>query len=131
MRSACFRVGEKVAWNAFAIVDGFGQKAPPVHAAKDLVDNIMAEVRQADHEVSTPEGASSEELAYALQDSFTKALPQVCHPLLFAMLYGHFGYTLAANWVPGVCLCPNLHVPSYCPYAFPACVALCGVQASA
>ena len=115
--------GKKVAWNAFAIVDGFGQKAPPVHAAKDLVDNVMAEVRQAGQVVSTPEGASSEELAYALQDSFTKALPQVCHPLLFAPLYGHVDTPLLhIGSQLSVCACPRAFLLSAC--AFLACFAL-------
>ena len=109
--------GKKVAWNAFAIVDGFGQKAPPVHAAKDLVDNVMTEMRQAGQVVSIPEGASCEELAYAVQDSFTQALPQVCHPLLFAVLYGHFDTPLlhVGSQAPLVCLCPCPHIPFYCP----------------
>ena len=75
--------GKKVAWNAFAVLDGFGQKAPPVRAAKDLVDNVMAAVTQAGHVVSVPEGASSEEVTHALQLSFVEALPQAWqHPPL-------------------------------------------------
>ena len=68
--------GKKVAWNAFAILDAFGQKAPPLHAAKDLVDNVMAAVTQAGHVVKIPEGANSEEVTCALQLSFVEALPQ-------------------------------------------------------
>lgn len=69
--------GVKVAFNAFALLDGFGRKAPPVLAAKYLVNNITAAVAQAEHAVHVPHAASPEEVAYALQAAFAQALPKV------------------------------------------------------
>lgn len=71
--------GKKVPWNAFAIFDGFGQKVPPLHAAKDLVDNVMEAVTQAGHVASVPEGANSDAVTHALQLAFVQALPQAWH----------------------------------------------------
>ena len=66
-----------MAWNAFALFDGFGRKGPALHAAKDLVDNILAAVNQAAHDVVVADNNSCEEVAYALQVTFAKTLPQV------------------------------------------------------
>ena len=68
-----------MAFNAFAIFDGFGQKAPPMRAAMELVNNVMTAITQAGHAVNVPEGGNSEAVTLALQLSFVQALPQAWH----------------------------------------------------
>lgn len=69
-----------MAFNAFALLDGFGNKAPPVIAANTLVDDILAAVAQAKHGVTVKQGACSDDTICALQSTFMMALPQACTP---------------------------------------------------
>lgn len=88
-----------MAWSAFAVMDGYGRKAPPVCAAKDLVDNVMASLTQAGHVVNVPEGAASEEVTCALHVSFLKALPQAQHLSSCSFTMLHFSQNLGTGWV--------------------------------
>ena len=69
--------GCKVAFNAFALFDGWGKRAPPMHAADTLVDDVLEAMAQAGLNVDAQQEASFDDIVCALQAKFMMALPQV------------------------------------------------------
>ena len=69
--------GPTIAFEAFSVVDSWGQPRASLHASQALVGNIAAALNQARPIARGKKDASEQQLGSALQTAFAEALPKV------------------------------------------------------
>ena len=69
--------GPTVAYEAFSVVDSWGQPRASLHASQALAGNIVTALNQARPIARGKKDVSEQQLGFALQVAFTQALPKV------------------------------------------------------